>query len=218
MTHQNKHILFDLDGTIIDSMQIFHEIDAKVLAENGVEITQPEFHQMQYSDGFSVVKTILEQRTNFTTEKVDQIMNRILIESYEEISRRVSYYPDIKQLLELKNSDSSKITKFKGVITRSSLSSISKICLSTNFQADFTLLVNGDETKGRHKPDPYPLILATEKLSINPQDCIYIGDHLEDLKAAKSAGMTACLVLRPHVPQSLKSEADIYISNFLELL
>ena len=39
------------------------------------------------------------------------------------------------------------------------------------------------------KPDPEALLLACSQMNINPSDCIYIGDHIRDIQAGKSAGM-----------------------------
>src|SRR6476661_6179823 len=51
----------------------------------------------------------------------------------------------------------------------------------------FETVVGGDETK-KHKPDPEPLLLALERLGAAPDDAVYVGDAPFDVKAAKAAG------------------------------
>jgi pyrophosphatase PpaX len=57
----------------------------------------------------------------------------------------------------------------------------------------FETIVGGDETK-RHKPDPEPLLLALERLDARPGDAAYVGDAPFDVKAAKSAGLFSVAV------------------------
>jgi pyrophosphatase PpaX len=57
----------------------------------------------------------------------------------------------------------------------------------------FETVVGGDETK-RHKPDPEPLLLAAERMGVDPEDCAYVGDSPFDIRAAKAAGMFAVAV------------------------
>jgi pyrophosphatase PpaX len=54
----------------------------------------------------------------------------------------------------------------------------------------FEVVVGGDETE-RHKPDPEPLLLAAQRLGADPAKCAYVGDSPFDMRAAKAAGMAA---------------------------
>jgi pyrophosphatase PpaX len=57
----------------------------------------------------------------------------------------------------------------------------------------FDTVVGGDETE-RHKPDPEPLLLAAERLHVVPETCAYVGDSPFDVRAAKAAQMYAIAV------------------------
>jgi pyrophosphatase PpaX len=57
----------------------------------------------------------------------------------------------------------------------------------------FETVVGGDETE-RHKPDPEPLLLALERLGAAPEESAYVGDAPFDVKAAKAAGMFSVAV------------------------
>jgi pyrophosphatase PpaX len=57
----------------------------------------------------------------------------------------------------------------------------------------FDVVVGGDETT-RHKPQPEPLLLAAERLGVDPADCAYVGDSPFDIRAAKAADMHAVAV------------------------
>ena len=71
----------------------------------------------------------------------------------------------------------------------------------------FETVVGGDETE-RHKPDPQPLLLAAERLHAEPRECAYVGDSPFDIRAAKTAGMHAIAVTWGGIHDREKLEAE----------
>jgi pyrophosphatase PpaX len=84
----------------------------------------------------------------------------------------------------------------------------------------FETVVGGDETE-RHKPDPEPLLLAAERLGADPAETAYVGDSPFDVRAAKAAGMYAVAVTwgRIHDRSRLEAEQpDAIVDTAEELL
>jgi pyrophosphatase PpaX len=83
----------------------------------------------------------------------------------------------------------------------------------------FETVVGGDETE-RHKPDPEPLLLAAERLGIDPTTAAYVGDSPFDIRAAKAAGMYAVAVTwgRIHDRSRLEREEPDAIAESAEEL
>jgi pyrophosphatase PpaX len=84
----------------------------------------------------------------------------------------------------------------------------------------FDTIVGGDETE-RHKPDPAPLLLGAERLDVEPGQCAYVGDSPFDIRAAKSAGMHAIAVTWGGIHDRHKLEAeepDAIVDSAEELL
>ena len=71
----------------------------------------------------------------------------------------------------------------------------------------FDVVVGGDETE-RLKPDPQPLLVAAERLAVDPDDCAYVGDSPFDIRAAKAAGMHAVAVTWGRIHSRTKLEAE----------
>ena len=71
----------------------------------------------------------------------------------------------------------------------------------------FETVVGGDETE-HHKPDPEPLLLAAQRLHVEPSDCAYVGDSPLDIRAAKAAGMHAVAVTWGGIHDRAKLEAE----------
>jgi pyrophosphatase PpaX len=82
----------------------------------------------------------------------------------------------------------------------------------------FETIVGGDETD-RHKPDPAPLRLALERLAADPADAAYVGDSPYDMKAARAAGLFAVGVTWGgiHGREAL-SDAEVIVDRAEELL
>src|SRR5512133_1720377 len=84
----------------------------------------------------------------------------------------------------------------------------------------FDTVVGGDET-ARHKPDPEPLLLAASRLDASPNDCAYVGDSPFDIRAAKTADMYAIAVTWGGIHDRAKLQAeepDAIVDSAEELL
>jgi pyrophosphatase PpaX len=84
----------------------------------------------------------------------------------------------------------------------------------------FDVIVGGDETE-RHKPDPEPLLLGAERLGADPAQTAYVGDSPFDVLAARAAGMYAVAVTwgRIHDRSKLEvAEPDVIVESAKELL
>jgi len=84
----------------------------------------------------------------------------------------------------------------------------------------FEAVVGGDETE-RQKPDPEPLLLAAQRVGSEPSDCAYVGDSPFDMRAAKGAGMAAIAVTWGgiHARELLEAEEpDVLVDTAEELL
>ena len=71
----------------------------------------------------------------------------------------------------------------------------------------FEVVVGGDETE-RHKPDPAPLLLAAERLGVEPGASAYVGDSPFDVRAARAAGMHAVAVTWGKIHDRERLEAE----------
>jgi pyrophosphatase PpaX len=81
----------------------------------------------------------------------------------------------------------------------------------------FDVVVGSDDTD-RHKPDPEPILLALERLGVEPEAAAYVGDSPFDIRAAKAAGVAAIGVtwggihsaerLRAEEPDALVDDAE----------
>ena len=84
----------------------------------------------------------------------------------------------------------------------------------------FEAIVGGDETE-RHKPDPQPLLLGAERLGADPAATAYVGDSPFDVRAAKAAGMFAVAVTWGRIHERVRLEdeqPDAVVERAEELL
>jgi len=80
-----------------------------------------------------------------------------------------------------------------GIVTAKRLATVDLEFKALPLRHLFDTVVGGDETQ-RHKPDPEPLLLAAERLDVEPKTCAYVGDSPFDIRAAKAAHMHAVAV------------------------
>lgn len=208
-----SHILLDLDGTLINSTEIFYEVDRRVFRSIGIELLEEDFLSMQMEDGFKILLGILDKRSSLPHEEKTKLIQHIINESVRGIGERVDWFPDVQDFV--KHSKVHGISL--GIVTRSNTRDITTMEKRIPVRSLLSVIVQGEDTKERHKPHPYPLLLAAERLGVNPASCLYIGDHQDDLRAAKAAGMGSCIILRNHVPRVLADVANHAIHTLSDL-
>lgn len=210
-------VIFDLDGTLLDSSWVWLKVDADFLAENGIQVTDDyteAVHQMHFNEAALYTKT----RYNLS-QSVEQIKDRwIEMVEYEyafNIKLKDGAYEFICKLVESEVKVAFATTLFKKVASP---------CLANNkltkeFIGVECPLTTADEVeRGKGFPDIY--LLAASKIGANPADCMVFEDIPLAMQGAQKGGFEFCGVYDESSNGS-SNFADMcryYIKSFKELL
>lgn len=181
-----KTFLFDLDGTLIDT--------PPMILESFKEIFKQFFPNVVLSDkdyesflGQPLYQTIADYEKN-------QEKAKMIAEAYHEISNQkidqsLKAYPDTAKTLAYLKAKGAQI----GVVTSKLRTKAEKHLKQAGLIAYIDLVI-GYEDVSQHKPHPEALEKALSLLGAKPHDTLYIGDHENDIKAAKKANVLSCAV------------------------
>ena len=162
-------VIFDMDGTLIDSIDIYFKIVE--IALERLKLPQVSRNQIldAAEEGDFNWEVVLPDEVH---HKKDEIIGRA-----SEIINEIA--PQIFQ-------DGLELIQGADNILQSIASGSSKIGMVTSTQRKYL------KTK---MPDPEPLIECARRLDVNPNKCVYVGDTRTDIKAGKAAGMKTVGVL-----------------------
>jgi pyrophosphatase PpaX len=203
-------VLFDLDGTVIDSGGIIlasmRHASREVL---GRVIADAELMQAVGGPGLEAQMAALDP------ERVDELVS-VYRAHNEPLHEELVCCAGMEHALERLKADGRRL----GVVTAKRRSTAELAFEHVPLGHLFETIVGGDETE-RHKPDPEPLLLAAERLGAWPADIVYVGDSPFDIRAAKAAGMGSVAVTwgRIHDRSRLeREEPDAIVDTAKELL
>lgn len=204
-----KVVIFDWDGTLVDSMGEHINASIKAFEKFGIKGIKPaELLELVGTPTETLVE-ILAKKHNLSAD--GKKIAKQKIDNYLKFTEnRNMLYPDaLKTLKKLKKKY--KLALFSGS-TRVQLKRYE------NVLEIFDLTIAGKEAS-KPKPAPDALLLIAKKMKVKPRECIYVGDLKPDMKAAKSAGMLAIGIRNSLISdQELKEAgADIIINNIKEL-
>lgn len=205
--------LFDLDGTILDSMWVWEEVDRIFLERRGL----PNENLMN-----EIAKMNLFQAADFVIEKYNlkESPKDILREWHDlaqhEYENNIVLKPFAKEyLLKLKE----KGVKL-GVCTASGREFYEPVLKRNGVYSLFGVITTTEDAeRGKGFPDIY--LKAAEALGEKPEDCVVFEDILAGIRGAKLGNMTAVGVYDKgisHQEEKIREEADYYIKSFSELL
>ncbi|MBQ2287480.1 MAG: HAD family phosphatase [Lachnospiraceae bacterium] len=209
-----KAVLFDLDGTLVDSMSMWKEIDVDYLKM--FQISVPETLQEDI-EGLSMYQTAVYFKETFgipdSLEKIQETWNLM---AYDKYIHEVPLKPYVREFLDyLKNKDIPC-----GIATSNSRILTEAILKSHEVDRYFRVMVTGDEVK-KGKPEPDVYLTAAQKMGINPKDCLVFEDIPFGILSGKRAGMTVCAVEDIYSLKDTEEKmhlADFYIKSYEELL
>lgn len=209
-----KAIIFDLDGTLIDSMSLWRKVDRDFLHKRGIRVPRDLFDNLPQGNSFIQTAQYFKDRFSLP-ESAESIM----VEWTEMVSwhygNDVPLKPGAKRVVEKLNSLGVGI----GLGTSNSYELAQKVLSQNGIWDYFQAVATGDmNLLGKPFPDIYLKVAAD--FALEPNDCAVVEDTLSGVQAAKAAGMTAIAIYDPDSleqhPQ-IKALADAFVQNFNEL-
>jgi len=201
-------VLFDLDGTVIDSGAIIlasmrHAAETVV----GGEWSDGELMKAVGGPGLEAQMVALDP------DRVDELV-RVYREHNETLHDQLESCLGMEDVLATLKERGHRL----GIVTAKRRVTVDLAFARLPLEHLFETVVGGDETE-QHKPHPAPLLLALERLGASPEDAAYVGDSPFDMQAAKAAGLYAIGVSwgRIHAAEKL-TDADVIVDRAEELL
>ncbi|WP_063778851.1 phosphoglycolate phosphatase [Bradyrhizobium sp. LTSP857] len=188
-THALRAIIFDLDGTLVDSAEDIRAAVNSLFAEIGLRpITAVEIRAM-IGDGVpKLIERALAAAHAMPMDNLDLV--RRFLEIYQPNPARFTRpYPGVVETLtELKR---------RGVqlalVTNKPVIATKKILGALSMSGFFPVVVGGDSVPFR-KPHPAPILEAVKRLGVQVDRCMMVGDNFHDVEAAHAAGMRCTAV------------------------
>lgn len=205
-------IIFDMDGTLVDTEPFNAEIERRQFSLNNLEISDEEHQKYLGVASDAMWREITANHQASLT--VDQLIEQNHAESLRYFAE-LEQIPVMPYLVDLLGKLQSK--NYKMAVASSSTPEIIDLILTkTDLKKYFHVIVSAQEA-GKSKPEPDVFLLAARKLGVNPTNCLVVEDSPNGIKAAKAAGMT-CVAYEGPEANSLKlQEADSIIQDYSEL-
>jgi pyrophosphatase PpaX len=204
-------VLFDLDGTLIDSGPIILEsMEHAVRTVLGREIPREQLGLTIGGQG------IVAQMQALDAEHADELLEAYKVHN-DGLHDTLEAFDDLLALLPKLRGDGRKL----GIVTAKRHCTVA-LALERfpALREEFETVVTHEDTE-RHKPDPEPVLLAVERLGGSPSQAAYVGDSPFDIRAAKAAGVFAVGVawggIHPD-ERLLAEEPDAFVRSPRELL
>ncbi len=205
-------VIFDLDGSLVDSMWMWKAIDIEYLKGHGIEA--PSTLQKDIG-GRSFVETAVYFKERFnlkdSVEKIGDDWNKM---AWDKYTNEVPLKEGVSDLLDKCAESGIKL----GIASSNSTELIKQVLSSHGIMDKFQSIKSGTQVvKGKPAPDIY--LTVADELGAEPSKCLVFEDLVDGIKAAKNAGMTVVAVSDDYSRHSddLKRElADDYIEDYWE--
>lgn len=207
-------LIFDMDGTLIDSMGIWKQIDIDYLAMKNIPF--PDDLQ-QCIEGMCFHDTAQYFKNRFKVEET--------VEELEKTWNDMAYYKYSHET-KLKDGAFDFLTQAKkngyklGIATSNSKYLAEAVLKANGVYELFDTVLTGCDTK-KSKPDPEIYLEASKLLDVPPNKCLVFEDVIPGIMAGKNAGMSVCAVDDFYSQYSInekKALADMYIYSYNELI
>lgn len=187
-------ILFDLDGTLIDSAPDLIKTLNDILLDHGRQPAADVSYSQYVSHGS---RKLLELGFAGDYPRPFDELRQMFLTKYEtQNTEQTDFYAGIPTLLQAIEASQTPW----GIMTNKPTDSTIPIAKHLRLDERAAAIVCGD-TLPVAKPDPSPIILACEMIGVNPENCVYIGDNSGDVTAGQLAGMATIACAYGYVHQ-----------------
>jgi pyrophosphatase PpaX len=176
-------VLFDLDGTVIDTGPIILA-SMRHAAETVVGGTYTDAQLMQAVGGPGLEAQMIALDPN----RVEELVS-VYRAHNEPLHATIDCFAGVEDVLLRLKEEGRQL----GIVTAKRRATVDLAFARLPIEQFFDVVVGGDETR-EHKPHPAPLLLALERLGARPEDAAYVGDSPFDVGAARAAGVFSVAV------------------------
>ena len=207
-------VIFDLDGSMVDSMWMWRTIDIEYLGRFGIELPenlQSCIEGMSFSETAVYFKKRFGLPDDLDTIKAD--WNRM---AWDKYAYEVPVKDGVMELLQYCMEHGIKA----GIATSNSRELVDNVIKVHGLDAYFDCIMTGcDVAKGKPAPDIY--LAVARALGVAPENCLVFEDIIPGIQAGKAAGMQVCAVYdkySEHQDDVKRDLADYYTYQFRELM
>lgn len=214
MLNNVKAAIFDLDGTLIDSMWVWEQIDIDYLSERNIDVPKNLNDEIGHLS-FNQVAVYFKERFKLK-DSLDEIKKCWSDMAYYHYSTDIKLKGGVIEFLDFLKKSNIKI----GLATSNSRDLL-EIVLKNNGIYDYfdAITITDEVSVGKHEPDVY--LLASKKLGISPEECVVFEDIVQAVKGAKKAGMKVIGVEDSRSlddKDEMLSLTDKFITDFREII
>ena len=183
-----RAVLFDLDGTLVDTAPDLCRAVNHVLAGLGrAAVPLARLREVVSKGGRAMLAVALPDLDDAAR---DALLPPFLARYAEALAVESEPFTGVPALLDALDARGVRW----GIVTNKPEALAAGVVAGMGWVARCAVLVGGD-TLPLRKPDPAPLHLACERLGIDPARCLYVGDDERDVQAARAAGMPSAAAL-----------------------
>jgi len=207
-----KAYIFDLDGTLLDSMGVWGQIDIDFLAKRGISLP-PDYMEAIAPMTFyeTAAYTINRFALPQSVEDLTREWNEMAAYAY---GNTVQMKPNAKEYLIKLRERGAKLA----VATSLSAELCAPVLRNNGIDNFFDVICRTDEAgHGKSRPDVF--LLAAKKTGVSARDCLVFEDLFEAVKSAKNAGFSVCAVYdktSENYWEQIKASADYAIADFCD--
>lgn len=212
-----KAVLFDLDGTLIDTAADFIRIIQDMCRDKQCDVVAADLIRTQVSEGARAMVKLVYPELDVEDPVFLAHRQRFLDVYGDDIAVETDLFEGMYPLLEALESQNIPW----GIVTNKPRWLSEALLKALNLTERCAVLVCPEDVS-KTKPDPEPMYLAAKQIQIQPEDCIYVGDHPRDIDAGRHAHMYTILAAYGYLPLQHKDDltawqADCIVNTVAEL-
>lgn len=179
-------ILFDHDGTLVDTEPVWAAAKVALTAEFGGTWTEQDTLDCLGLSMQFTLDRLRERGVNLPDEEINDLL---VAKVHETLAQQpVEFLPGIERFL-----SEVREAQIPAAVVTNATTSVARRTANAAPEGTFSVIIGNDETT-HPKPDPQPYLLAAERLGVDPTQCVAIEDSPSGVRSATAAGMRVIVV------------------------